>query len=371
MAPPRQTKAPKEEKKDPDIFETPGGWIFFGVLSMIVPFVSSGSFWWFLAGIGAIVIGFIWMVVRAASRPIRAGKQYYTPPPPPAPPPPAPPSVQIEPPLSQLPAITPLPSTFFDAQEIRSPEQPLPVPTGEILSIGKDQKLLTDYATYLESHRKEIDTLHTSVIERFTTDYENVRKQQKMALRRCNQAARVTARFTDLPQFGNSFLPHDLPEYQKLSLPAPPKYKTPTELSATYTAPVFNMGQVGGQLHKYDAATALVMLAGIIATEVISAKTKISKFLRVLEDIKGQITLISEETKESIQSIGRGHTQLVDSSNALFKANAEIEALVQRALQIPSTNTTISSLSENQRTTILALNTWIVVAGTLGSVDAH
>ncbi len=320
-------------------------------------------------GWASLAIGGVMLVHSLfKKKPVRADKQYC--PPPKAEPPRTPPCFQIESPLSQIPAINPLPSTYFDAQEIRAPDQPLPIHAGEILSIGKDQKLLNDYAAYLESSRKGIDVAHTAVIERFTKDYEYVRKQQEMALRRCEQVASFTARFTDLPQFGGTFLPHNLPEYQKLSLPPPPRYKTPTELSKEYTAPVFNW-TVGGQLQKYDTTTALVMAAGILATEAISAKTRISKFLRALEEIKGKITLIAEETKESIQSIGRGHTQLVDSSNTLFKANIEIEALIQRALQISDTNTTISSLPENQRTTILALNMWIVVAGTIGSIDAH
>jgi hypothetical protein len=108
-----------------------------------------------------------------------------------------------------------------------------------------------------------------------------------------------------------------------------------------------------------------------IAAQAIEAKIGLSKYTRALEEVIGKVGMIAEETKESMQSLGRGHQTLVTSSNELFKANAEIEALVQRAQQIPTSMTTMAELPQNQRKTIETLLVWVAVTSFLARADAH
>ena len=108
----------------------------------------------------------------------------------------------------------------FESKAIAAATDELPAVRGEWRSILADEKILKEYAEYIDQRRNAVTYEVFSAINRFNRDRTLLIEQRKNVLRRAFRAQRFVRRFKDLPKISVTF--STLPEFERLSIPPQP-----------------------------------------------------------------------------------------------------------------------------------------------------
>ena len=260
-------------------------------------------------------------------------------------------------------ALSPMPDAF-SIHDINPVDKEIPEIEGKWLSITEDEKILQQYANYLDERRNTINSEVRSAINRFNKDRLALIDHQKSVIRRAFQARRLVERFKDLPKILLSTA--TLPRIEQLSIPSAPAFLNAQQYAKKYAAIPKNAGfalsrlaQINGVGLNQGNAIALALGAAALA---IRAKSMISRSLRALEDARGKVDQLAAEARTTVELLGKAHIELVAASKRMKEVAEEIDALALDVSELPQRTTKIDGLALEQQERLKSLWYWIASA---------
>ncbi|PSK91633.1 hypothetical protein [Taibaiella chishuiensis] len=261
--------------------------------------------------------------------------------------------------IKKRPRISAAPETFhpiasseetFHHDEFKEFPEPIPEIGGGWLSMGKDKRLLNEYAERLDQHGSTIRDRASRAIVRFRNDNEQLNSQQLQLFRRIYQSKRLLKRFPELKR--QRITAGDLPVTLRIMLPSNPSFLNIKQLNKSYDHTPVKAGQAVGKIltthHGLNNNQKIIGVAIAMVAVAVKSKSNISKLKRELESVRGQVSSYAISMKTTIMQLGKSHMEIVALSGQLKTTEAELIQLVKQAAAIPPNKKSLSSLSPDE-----------------------
>lgn len=258
----------------------------------------------------------------------------------------------------------------FDSSGIPDEEPCVPYVEGGWLSISQDHAKLRSYAADLDRSKDRTARRIGDAISRIKSDRSKLLAQQLQILRRAALGKKALAHIADLPM--PSLSVEKLPHYASLNSPVAVGATIPSVVSSKYQLiPGATGVQLGRVLTMNNTGGANILFAAAIAAAVaIRAKATVSKALRLLEEVRGQINVYNEEVRGRLAVLGRGHMEIVACSKKLKNAEREVMGLMSALENRPKDPINFEGLDSSTKAEVQQLWLWVVSADALLSRKA-
>lgn len=254
----------------------------------------------------------------------------------------------------------------LDPARVSIPVPAVPAVRDQWSTMTSDEQALLDHSRQLERCRQALDRQFEQAVQRFERDRQTLLSQQRSVLRRAFRAGRHLRRIRGLPAAALST--DQLPQLERIRLPAEPRYLTPAEFRRMYRAVPRNAGVALARLAAPNGSiSGASVLAATVATGVLAirAKAMISKAHRAAEHARGLLLTHRAEAETTVALLRVAHHELLMGSWRLYDAAADLDRLTRCVEVLPSGVTELGALTSEQQEQVTELWYWVMSAGRL------
>lgn len=267
-----------------------------------------------------------------------------------------------------LQSFAPIAPADFQMANLTAPSINSPQVKCTWMSVGHDQKALSEHVVYLNGFKANAQAAGERVFKRFSEDQKAVESQRNRVVQNIFRTRALAQRFAEVANVRSS-TSFNTSRFS-LALPAKPAVKSPKDFEKTYFPDAQPLGRAIGRMatnkNISGSATVGALVIGL-AIHAVKAKKSVLEGKRIVDEWHGLVSEFALNVRQSAELLAKAHAELVLFSVRLSAAQDEICQIARKIQMMPPECSQLDKLNPDERAALQTLIWWSMAAEQVSS----